>query len=132
MPHITIDYSPNLEKQADIGGLCEVLRKTAASLDAFPELGVRVRAYRADYCAIADGNAENGFIDISVRLRAGRVQDVREAATEALFAAARTHLSDLIAAHPVMLSMEMRDIDAALSPKLNTIRERLEAKDKNV
>ncbi len=128
MPHVAIDYSPNLEAEADIAGLCEVLRARAAALDIFPEAGVRVRAFAATHCAIADGDAENGYVDISVRLREGRAQAAKEAATAALFEAAKAHLAGLIARRPVMLSLEMRDIDAALSPKLNTVRDRIERK----
>ena len=128
MPHLSIDYSANLEPVADIAGLCEALRATAAGLDVFPESGVRVRAFRADHYAIADGDPENGFIDISVRLREGRAQDVKEAATAALFAAAKAHLTQVIATQPILLSLEMREIDATLAPKLNTISDRIEAK----
>ena len=35
-------------------------------------------------------------------------------------------LAEVIATTPIMLSLEMRDIDPELSPKLNTIRERME------
>jgi len=131
MPHIIIDYSANLEGPADIGGLCEVMRCAAAALDAFPMTGVRVRAIRADHYAIADGDPEYGYIDISVRLRQGRAQAVKEAATAVLFAAARNHLAEVIAARPMLLSLEMRDIDARLSPKLNTVRKRIESGAKN-
>ena len=126
MPHIMIDYSANLEPDADIAGLCEALRRTAAALEAFPEAGVRVRAFAAAHYAIADGHPENGYIDISVRLREGREPAVKEAAVAALFEAARAHLAGVIATRPVMLSMEMRDIDARLAPKLNTVREWME------
>jgi 5-carboxymethyl-2-hydroxymuconate isomerase len=128
MPHIILDYSANIEARADIAGLCEALRVTAAGLDCFPETGVRVRAIRADHVALADGSAEVGYVDISVRLREGRAQHVREAATAALFQAARDFLADLLAEHPVMLSLEMREIDAKLAPKINTVANRLERK----
>lgn len=128
MPHLSVDYSPNLEEQADIAGLCEVLRETAAKLDAFPTAGVRVRAFRADHYAVADGDPENGYIDISVRLREGRPQEVKEAATQALFDAVTAHLAGLLATRPVMVSLEMRDIDARLAPKVNTVRDFLDRK----
>ncbi len=90
--------------------------------------GVRVRAYRADFWSIADGDPENVFIDISVRLREGRPLDKRQAATQEIFAAAKAHLAGLIESRPIMLSLEMRNIDAELSPKLNTARDYIERK----
>ena len=123
MPHLIIEYSANMEEACDIGAFCNVLRRTAAELDIFPETGVRVRAYRADHVSIADGDQRHGFVDISIRLRESRSQDAKENAVNVLFAAAKNFLADVLATKPVMVSMEMRDIDAALSPKVNTVRD---------
>ncbi len=128
MPHIIVEYSANLGQAADIAGLCEALRACAAAQEIFPETGVRVRALQCDIYAIADGDPANGFIDISVRLREGRPLEARQAATAALFAAAEAHLAALLDSAPVMLSLEMRNIDAALSPKRNTVRDHIERK----
>ncbi len=128
MPHLTIDYSANMEEVCDIAGLCDHLRRTAAGLDVFPETGVRVRAHRADHVSIGDGDPVHGYVDISVRLREGRAQVDKENAVSVLFGAAREYLYDVINSRPVMLSMEMRDIDAQLSPKVNTVREWIERK----
>lgn len=122
MPHIEIDYSANLE-DTDIARLCDLLRRTAAAQPIFPADGVRVRAHRADHWSIADGAPEHGYLDISVRLREGRAQDAKQAATQALFDAARAHMADALATRPIMLSLEMRDIDAQLAPKVNTVRD---------
>lgn len=122
MPHLSIEYSANLETHVDMGGFCEHLRKAGIETGIFPLAGIRVRATRCDHYAIADGNPEHGFIDISVRLRAGRPMDARKAATAHIFEAAEDFLSEIIAARPIALSLEMRDIDPDLSPKLNTIR----------
>ncbi len=126
MPHVIVEYSANLEPRVDIAALCEALRTAAAAQEIFPEDGVRVRALRAEYYAIADAHPDNAFIDISVRLRGGRALEARKVATEAIFDAARVFLAELIATTPIMLSLEMRDIDPELSPKLNTIRDRME------
>ena len=127
MPHFQIDYSANLEEVVDMAGLCEHIRETAAAIDTFPVAGIRVRAVRVDHCAIADGNPEHGFIDISVRLRAGRAQDVKRDATARIFEAAHSYLAPAMDAHPIALSLEMRDIDPDLSPKAGTIRDHMES-----
>ncbi|WP_172299955.1 5-carboxymethyl-2-hydroxymuconate Delta-isomerase [Pseudoruegeria sp. HB172150] len=128
MPHIIVEYSANLESQADVPGLCDRLRMTAAAQEIFPLTGVRVRAIRCDIYSIADGDPENGFIDISVRLREGRPLEARKVAAEAIFEAAKSHLKVLTDSRPVMLSLEMRNIDADLAPKLNTVRDFIERK----
>ncbi len=120
-----IDYSANVEGYVDMAAFCDVLRAAAIETDVFPLPGVRVRAVRADYTSIADGDAKHGFIDISVRLRGGRDLATRQAATEHIFAVAKQYLEPAFATHSIALSLEMRDIDPELSPKHGTIRNHL-------
>lgn len=125
MPHIQIDYSANLESRLDVAGLCRILRDAAVATGVLPLAGIRVRAMKADHVVIADGNPEHAFLDISVRLRGGRTAEAKAKATEAIFAAAEAYCADVMATSPFMLSMEMRDIDPALSPKASSIRKYL-------
>ncbi|KUJ73280.1 5-carboxymethyl-2-hydroxymuconate isomerase [Ruegeria marisrubri] len=125
MPHIIVDYSGNIEDRVDMAGLCEALRKAAADTGVFPLAGIRVRAFRADCTAIADGNPAHGYVDISVRLRDGRDLATRKAATALIFSAAEGFLAPAMRSHSIALSMEMRDIDPELSPKTGTIRNHL-------
>ena len=126
MPHFIIEYSPNIEDCIDMAGLCEHIRATAAGIDTFPMPGIRVRATRVDHYAIADGDPKHGFVDISIRLRGGRAPDAKQAATQAIFEAARDFLAPAMRSHSIALSLEMRDIDPELSPKTGTIRDHLE------
>lgn len=126
MPHFHIDYSGNLEQVIDMGALCETIRAAAAGIETFPMPGIRVRAVRVDHYAIADGNPKHGFIDISVRLRAGRPADVKQDAASRIFDAAHAFLAPTMATQSIALSLEMRDIDPDLSPKTGTIRDHLE------
>lgn len=125
MPHITLEYSANLEQRITVQDLCEHLRVEAAWIDAFPMPGIRVRALKAEHYSIADGNPEHAFIDISVRLRAGRPMDVKKDAASRLFNAAKAFLEPVLANSSLALSLEMRDIDPDLSPKTGTIRDHL-------
>jgi 5-carboxymethyl-2-hydroxymuconate isomerase len=125
MPHFQIDYSANLEDVVDMGALCEVIRAEAATIAAFPMPGIRVRAVRVDHYAIADGDPKHGFIDLSVRLREGRTDAVKQDAITRVFAAMQGHLAQAMERHSIALSAEMRDIDADLSPKAGTIRDHL-------
>ena len=126
MPHLMIDYSANVEPDVDVGALCDTLRDVAASIDAFPLAGVKVRAVRVDHYAIADGNPEHGFIDISVRIREGRDMQTKQNAAQKIFDAANEFVADVMQRRSLALSLELRDIDAALSPKSGSIRKYLE------
>ena len=126
MPHLMIDFSANVEPDVDIGAFCDTLRGVAASIDAFPLAGVKVRAVQVDHYAIADGNPEHGFIDISVRIREGRDMETKQDAVQKLFDAANEFVADVMQRRSLALSLELRDIDAALSPKSGSIRKYLE------
>lgn len=125
MPHFHIEYSANLEEVVDMGALCEAVRRQAASIDTFPMAGIRVRATRVDHYAVADGDPKHGFVDLSIRLREGRAQDVKAEAVAQVFETMKAHLSDALATRSIALSAEIRDIDAGLSPKFGTIRDHL-------
>ena len=125
MPHFIVEYSSNIESSVDIGQLCEVIRSTAVKIDAIPMPGVRVRAIKVDHYAIADGNPDHAYIDVSVRLRGGRPMDVRKAATQTLFDAIQQFLEPVMAQRSLALSFEMRDVDPELSPKCGSIRAHL-------
>ncbi|MGR3635722.1 MAG: 5-carboxymethyl-2-hydroxymuconate Delta-isomerase [Shimia sp.] len=126
MPHFHIDYSANIEEVVDVQALCEAIRATAAEIETFPTAGIRVRARRADHVAIADGDPKHGYIDLSVRLREGRSVEVKQDAITCIFATLKDFMSPAMETRSIALSAEVRDIDAALSPKFGTTRDHLE------
>ncbi|APG49233.1 5-carboxymethyl-2-hydroxymuconate Delta-isomerase [Phaeobacter porticola] len=126
MPHFHIEYSANLEDVVDMAALCEAIRAEAAAIDTFPMAGIRVRATRVDHFAMADGDPKHGFIDLSVRLREGRADDVKRDAITRVFAALKDFMAPTLATRSIALSAEMRDINADLSPKFGTVRDHLE------
>lgn len=125
MPHFHIDYSPNLEERLDIQGLCIALRDAAMETGLFPLAGIRIRATPAAHVVMADGNPDHAFLDLSIRLREGRPQEAKERAIQHIFDAAAAFCAPVLESSSFMLSMEMRDIDAALSPKVSSIRQYL-------
>lgn len=126
MPHFHIEYSANLQHAVDMAALCEAIRAEAAAIDTFPMAGIRVRATRVDHYAMADGDPKHGFIDLSVRLREGRADDVKQDAIMRVFAALKDFMAPTLATRSIALSAEMRDINADLSPKFGTVRNHLE------
>ena len=129
MPHFSIEYSSNLEKKIDIRELCNTLRLAGIETGVFPTKGIRVRAICCNHYSIADDNPENGFLDISVRLREGRDIEIRKKATQHIFEAAKKFLNSILENHPFALSLEMRNIDPELSPKINSIPNYMKAKE---
>lgn len=125
MPHLVVEYSANIETRLDMAAFCAALKDAAAATGVFPPAGIRVRAYAASHVVIADGDPRHGFIDITVRLAAGRTDAAKTKATDAVFEAAQRFTADLMASAPFMLSLELREIDPGYSRKASSIRDYL-------
>ncbi|CCE99686.1 5-carboxymethyl-2-hydroxymuconate Delta-isomerase [Sinorhizobium fredii] len=125
MPHLTVEYSANLDGRADIGALCDGLMKAVLSTRLFEIGAVRVRAVRCEDYAIADQLPENAFVDLNFRIGIGRSPEEKKRAGEAIFAAASETLAPLFETPHFALSLEIREIDPDLSWKKNAIHPRL-------
>ncbi|RMF38871.1 MAG: 5-carboxymethyl-2-hydroxymuconate Delta-isomerase [Alphaproteobacteria bacterium] len=129
MPHLFIDYAAGLEAYLDMGAFCAALRDALAGTGVFSPDGIRVRAHRADHAVIADGAEPYGYIDMILRIGAGREAALRERVAEEIYAAAEREVAAHCAALPVMLSLEVQEIAARFSVKrLNTVRSRIDAR----
>jgi 5-carboxymethyl-2-hydroxymuconate isomerase len=127
MPHFTIEYSANLDDRLDIGKIVELVRRAAVETGIFPLGGIRVRAIRCEHYAIADGNANSGFLAMLLRLGEGRDLAARKKAGEHIFRSLSDHLDPVFAASPFALSFDMQINDKETSWKRNNIHERLKA-----
>lgn len=128
MPHLTIEYSANLENQSDIAALCQKLQATMAGSGLFELGAIRVRARPCPHYAVADMLADNSFADMILRIGKGRSDDDRKAIGAALMSTAETHFAPLLARPHFALSLEVQEISAPFSWKTNAIHPRLRTK----
>lgn len=125
MPHLTIEYSTNLEAAGDLAGLCQALRTALLATGIFEEGAVRVRALPCPHYAIADLLPDNAFAAMILRIGAGRSLSDKQRVGEDVLAAARAHFAAFLAAPHFALSLDIVENDPALSWKLNSIHPRL-------
>ncbi len=123
MAHIVIEHSDNLLGRLDVPELVRALHQAALGTGIFPIGGLRTRAYATSSYCIADGEPENAFVHVSVRVGHGRDLATRRAACERIFAAACDQLARLFEATPLAISVEMAELDPELSLKKNNIHE---------
>lgn len=130
MAHLSFEYSANLKPELDLQAFCDVMRDAMLESGVFPLGGIRVRGTCVDVCAVASGEAELGFIDMTLRMGQGRDADIRTAVTETIYAAAEAWLKPRVGGRPFALSLEVMEIDASFSEKrFNTLHAFLKAKD---
>lgn len=113
MPHLVLLYSPDIERDLDVAGLCRALADTMlAQRDAdgrqvFPTGGTRVFGYPAAHAAIADGRGDYGFLYANLRMGAGRGAAVHEAVGTALRSVLATHAAALMAHRPIGITLQI-------------------------
>jgi 5-carboxymethyl-2-hydroxymuconate isomerase len=113
MPHVTIQYTANLDPEAEMGALCAALAEViCAQRDGkgrrvFPIGGTRVMAYPAGAHAVADGAPDRAFVYLNVRIAPGRAAPLVAATGDALMAAVRSHFAALFASRPLGITLQI-------------------------
>ena len=127
MPHLVVLYTPNLEDETDMQGLCRVLADAMLAVrdeqaaQVFPTGGVRVLAYPAAHSAVADGQRDYAFVYLNLRMGRGRSDAVKRRAGEVLLAAAKAHFAPLFARRYLGLTLQIDEGQEVFDAKHSTI-----------
>ena len=124
MPHLIVDYSPNLEPHADFKALFKKFQAFVESTEVFPVSGCRCRAIACDHFHVTNGDPKYAYLHVNFRVGYGRTpRQLREAGEEV-----RKLLMDWL--EPIngkgevvcALSFEISQIDPDLTWKYNPVR----------
>jgi 5-carboxymethyl-2-hydroxymuconate isomerase len=113
MPHLVLLYTPNLETELDMGGLCRSLADAMltvhdeAGAQVFPTGGTRVLAYPAAHFAVADGSGDFAFCWLHLRMGRGRSEATQQAAGQAVLEAARARFAPVLERRHVGLTLQV-------------------------
>lgn len=136
MPHLVILYTPNLDRETDMTALCRALANTLLAVrdevgaPIFPTGGVRVFAYPAAHCAVADGGAagrvagstgDYAFAYLNLRMGRGRSEAVRKQTGDALAATAGAHFAPLMAQRHLGFTLQIDEGPEVFDFKHSTI-----------
>jgi 5-carboxymethyl-2-hydroxymuconate isomerase len=126
MAHAIVEWTDNLEANGfKIRPLLELI--AAAMRDSggvFPWGGIRIRGIRLTDYVIADDTADDAFINITVKMGAGRSAEFKKAFFTNLFDQIKAHLEPLFAARFLALSMYVEEADEGGSFKHNNLHVR--------
>jgi 5-carboxymethyl-2-hydroxymuconate isomerase len=122
MPHVTVEYSVNLEQHTNISALVKVVHETLVASGVLPVEAIRTRAAPREHYRIADGDPRNAFLAIVGRIAPGRPPGVREALGQTLFEAVRSHLSEIFASVPLSMTVELQEIDQSANFRHSSIK----------
>ena len=126
MPHLVILYTPNLEREIDLSGLCRALADTMLAVrdedgkPVFPKGGTRVLAYPAAHYAVSDGGAagiadgskgahsgDYGFAYFNVRMATGRTAATQQRAGDAIRDCVREWFAPVLARRNVGITVQI-------------------------
>ena len=125
MAHATVEWTDNLEGELEIHRLLELIAASMRDADGvFPWGGIRVRGIRLTDYVIADGSKDDAFVNITVKMGAGRPPAFRQAYFGALFEAVKAHLAPIYDRRFLAISMYVEEADEAASFKHNNIHAR--------
>lgn len=125
MPHLTVEYTDNIEHPR-IGELLRALNGVLlARPDIYPVGGIRARAYCLGEYAVADSTEPNdAFVHVALKIASGRSEDVKRATGDELFQVLSDHFAQEFARRPLALSLEIGEFSEAGTWKKNNIHSR--------
>lgn len=127
LPHITIEYSANLEPKLEIAKLVEKVHAAAAGTGVMELGGLRTRAARRDVYRVADGLSGNAFMFVVIRMRPGRTVEQRKLLGQTVFDVVSKHLDPLFETMEIALSLEIQLLDPEFTYRRNNLHNRLRA-----
>lgn len=132
MPHLTIEYSQDLDTQVEMSELCRQLAQEIATIGLYPLGGIRVRAYPTVHVAIADLHEKNNFVDMVFRIGQGRNNEDKKRTGNRLMAVAERFFAKQLDTGFFMLSLEIVEIQSHFSWKVNSVHQRLNRQNKSL
>ena len=121
MPHIQIDYTANLADAVIGGRLVDWVHQAAIETGIFPVWDIRTLARALDDYRVGNAQADNGFVNITVRIAPGRSLEVRQRIARELFGAVLAAMGPLFDQHRLGCQLEVTEFDAAVSVYQNNL-----------
>ena len=129
MPHITVEYSANIREKIGPQKLVDRIHEAALRTGVFPIGGTRTRAAERSCYRIADGHPDNAFVHVVLRIRHGRDLETRRKVAEEVFAEVCKFLEPIFQSSPLVISLEVQEIDPAVSLKQNNLHQHVLARE---
>ncbi|MDA0901870.1 MAG: 5-carboxymethyl-2-hydroxymuconate Delta-isomerase [Proteobacteria bacterium] len=110
MPHLILEYSSNIIEKDDFNAFFKeaheiLVEKISANIDA-----CKSRAIKHEHYYLGDGNVNNAFIHLSLKIMSGRSQSALDAVSAALIALTQKHFSNSAKSLNLKISLEVSDL----------------------
>jgi 5-carboxymethyl-2-hydroxymuconate isomerase len=119
MPHLTLEYTDNLE--FEIQPLLARLHSELAATGAINLKGLKSRAIRHSDYRIADGNAEYAFVHVNLLIREGRPIEVQKDAAQRVMNVLKETFGQRYENSYLSLSVDIKEMREGIAMTLHNI-----------
>ena len=108
MPHLTLEYSDNIE--VDVQRLLARLHEEVVATGAINLKGIKSRAIRHTQYRIADGNANYAFVHVGLLIREGRPIEIQKEATHRVMKVLKETFGHLFEQRELSLTVDLKEM----------------------
>jgi 5-carboxymethyl-2-hydroxymuconate isomerase len=108
MPHLTLEYSDNLE--VDVQPLLARLHEEVVATGAINLKGIKSRAIKHTQYRIADGDADYAFVHVGLLIREGRPNEVQKEATQRVMKVLKETFGHLFEKRKLSLTVDLKEM----------------------
>ena len=108
MPHLTLEYSDNIE--VDVQPLLARLHEEVVATGAINLKGIKSRAIKHTQYRIADGDPDYAFVHIGLLIREGRPIEVQKEATQRVMKVLKETFGHLFEKRKLSLTVDLKEM----------------------
>lgn len=111
MPHLIVEYTSNLKKDAEISAL---LKKGIEALvgEGYPLYGMRARGVEIGEYLLADGKRDCVMVHGIIKVAPGHTPEHKQQTCQVVFDVMRAHFADAFSGRCFMLSVEIVELES--------------------
>ena len=108
MPHLTLEYSDNIE--VDVQPLLARLHEEVVATGAINLKGIKSRAIKHTQYRIADGDPDYAFVHVGLLIREGRPIEVQKEATQRVMKVLKETFGHLFEKRKLSLTVDLKEM----------------------
>lgn len=118
MPHLTLEYTANIEQELYFDDLFARLHQVLADVGGIPISNCKSRAVRLDDYYIASGGSRNAFVHLTIRFLEGRATELKQEISRSSLRVLDEYFASSSAELDLQTTVEMQDIERATYLKI--------------
>ena len=108
MPHLTLEYSDNIE--VDVQPLLARLHEEVIATGAINLKGIKSRAIKHTQYRVADGDPDYAFVHVGLLIREGRPIEVQKEATQRVMKVLKETFGHLFEKRKLSLTVDLKEM----------------------